>query len=233
MTSPEPTYIVVGCRPWNRTVFEEEICRLAGRWHYFGEKSELTYEKVHQIQPRYVFFLHWSWIVPVSITGAFECVCFHMTDLPYGRGGSPLQNLIARGHKDTVITAFRMTEELDAGPIYLKGPLSLDGSAQEIYRRATEISTAMIARIVSDNPEPTPQTGVETTFSRRTPTQSLITPDISDLRQLHDHIRMLDAEGYPPAFISVGVFTFSFTRSSLEDDGIEATVKIKHEPKEE
>ncbi len=26
----------------------------------------------------------------------FECVCFHMTDVPYGRGGSPLQNLIIR-----------------------------------------------------------------------------------------------------------------------------------------
>ncbi len=37
----------------------------------------------------------------------------HMTDVPYGRGGSPLQNLIARGHTSTKLTAMRMTAEVD------------------------------------------------------------------------------------------------------------------------
>ena len=26
----------------------------------------------------------------------YKCIIFHMTDLPFGRGGSPLQNLISR-----------------------------------------------------------------------------------------------------------------------------------------
>ena len=56
-----------------------------------------------------------------------------MTDLPYGRGGSPLQNLIIRGHKKTKISALRMVNELDAGPIYFKRSLSLNGNAQKIY----------------------------------------------------------------------------------------------------
>ena len=43
-----------------------------------------------------------------------------MTDLPYGRGGSPLQNLIINGHKETMMSALRCVQELDAGPIYLK-----------------------------------------------------------------------------------------------------------------
>ena len=43
-----------------------------------------------------------------------------MTDLPYGRGGSPLQNLILKGKKTTKITAFKMIDKIDAGPIYLK-----------------------------------------------------------------------------------------------------------------
>ena len=47
-----------------------------------------------------------------------------MTDLPYGRGGSPLQNLIVRGHKHTMISAIKCVKELDAGPIYLKKPLT-------------------------------------------------------------------------------------------------------------
>ena len=57
-----------------------------------------------------------------------------MTDLPYGRGGSPLQNLIIiRGLKTTKITAFKCVAEIDVGPVYLKKTLSLEGNAQDIY----------------------------------------------------------------------------------------------------
>src|SRR2546427_4886313 len=58
-------------------------------------KQELAAEKLKQIRPDFVFFPHWSWPIPEEIHSQFECVIFHMTDLPYGRGGSPLQNLIA------------------------------------------------------------------------------------------------------------------------------------------
>ncbi len=56
-----------------------------------------------------------------------------MTDLPYGRGGSPLQNLIQRGHTSTMLTALRCGAGLDTGDVYLKQPLSLHGSAEEIF----------------------------------------------------------------------------------------------------
>ena len=58
-----------------------------------------------------------------------------MTDLPYGRGGSPLQNLIIRGHRDTQLTALKCEENVDEGPVYAKTPLSLSGSAEEILAR--------------------------------------------------------------------------------------------------
>ncbi len=48
----------------------------------------------------------------------FNCVVFHMTDLPFGRGGSPLQNLISRGIYKTKISAIKVVKEIDAGPIY-------------------------------------------------------------------------------------------------------------------
>ena len=67
-----------------------------------------------------------------------------MTDLPYGRGGSPLQNLIIRGGKTTKLFAFRMTEEFDARPNYLKRNLSLEGTAREIFIRANYLSAKMI-----------------------------------------------------------------------------------------
>lgn len=55
-----------------------------------------------------------------------------MTDLPYGRGGSPLQNLIKRNIENTKISAIKVVKDLDAGDIYLKRDLNLNGTADEI-----------------------------------------------------------------------------------------------------
>src|SRR5262245_59136556 len=85
---------------------------------------------------RYLFFLNYSNHVPSYILNQFECVNFHCSSLPYGRGGHPIENLILRGHTETVITAHRMTEELDAGPIYgVSAPISLAGTKKQIQDR--------------------------------------------------------------------------------------------------
>ena len=70
-----------------------------------------------------------------------------MTDLPYGRGGSPLQNLIVRGHSETKISALKVEKKLDTGDIYLKKNLSLEGSAQKIFQRANTSIIDMIKEI--------------------------------------------------------------------------------------
>jgi len=43
-----------------------------------------------------------------------------MTDLPFGRGGSPLQNLIERGIKKTKISAIKVDGGIDTGDIFFK-----------------------------------------------------------------------------------------------------------------
>jgi methionyl-tRNA formyltransferase len=227
------TYVVAGSKSWHRQVFENSISRNPGRWVFLDSREDLTAERLAELAPRYVFFLHWSWIVPSPIVNEFECVCFHMTDLPFGRGGTPLQNLIVRGYHETMLTAFKMTDELDAGPVYMKLPLSLEGSAQEIYLRATEVAADMIVQIVAEEPEPVAQSGEVISFTRRTPADSEITAEIEDLERLHDHIRMLDAEGYPPAFVRLGPFTLSFRKSVLGEGRVRAEVEICRDTTEE
>src|SRR5438309_7856286 len=135
-TRERKTYLVMGCKPWNSRLFDEVLRALPGRWHYIGSPDEFSAALVHQLSPRYIFFLHWSWKFPDELVDRYECVCFHMTDVPFGRGGSPLQNLIVRGMRETKLTALRMSREFDAGPVYMKEPLSLAGGAEEIYMRA-------------------------------------------------------------------------------------------------
>jgi methionyl-tRNA formyltransferase len=149
-----------------------------------------------------------------------------MTDLPYGRGGSPLQNLIARGHENTMISALRCVEELDAGPIYLKRPLNLNGSAEEIYLRADRIIEDMIATIIKERPTPSPQVGQPTVFTRRKAADGDLAVAQS-LDDLFNQIRMLDATGYPPAFIDAGRFRLYFSRAARRTDAVVADVRIE------
>jgi methionyl-tRNA formyltransferase len=228
VTQPSHRYLVAGCKSWHRRVFDDVLSRLAGDWHYVGEREQLTVAKVRELGPRYAFFLHWSWKVPAEILEEVACVCFHMTDVPYGRGGSPLQNLISRGHRNTKLTALRMTAEFDAGPVYLKKNLSLEGGAEEIYLRACSLSADMIQQIVQNEMQPLPQTGEPVNFRRRRPEESEIAK-LDSLERLHDFIRMLDAEGYPSAFLSHAGYRFEFSRSALYDGRIVADVRITAE----
>lgn len=219
-------FVVATLKPWNVEVFDKVIKHYPGQWHLITEPKDLTADKIESLAPKYVFFPHWSDLVPSEILDITTCVCFHGTDVPYGRGGSPLQNLIARGHRETVISALKMTEELDAGPVFLKRQLSLEGLAEEIFIRMAHIVAEMIETIISENPEPTEQTGTPTLFERRTADQSEIGTDITGLAELFDHIRMLDAESYPRAFLESGGFRFEISRPALKAGEIIADVRI-------
>ncbi len=226
MKRAQPNYVVATIKSWNIQAFRERLSRSPGRWTLILDPTKLTAKRIRALNPRYVFFPHWSHKVPADILSLSECVCFHETDLPYGRGGSPIQNLIVRGHTKTQVTALRMTEVLDAGPIYGKRPVSLEGTAEEIFKRVSVITTDMILKIVRTEPVPRAQTGVPTVFKRRKPEQSEITPELETLKELYDHLRMLDAEGYPKAFLRVGEFQLDFSRPSLGAGGLRAEVRF-------
>lgn len=227
----EKSYLVVGCKPWNRDVFDSTISHLPGKWSYVSNKNELDVHSIERIKPRYIFFLHWSWIVPDEIVNDYECICFHMTDLPYGRGGSPLQNLIIRGHEETKLTAFRMVQELDAGPVYLRETLPLEGSANDIYIRASQLSAKMIDKIIRDEPMPVEQKGEVVEFKRRRAAESII-PCVQSSEDLHNFIRMLDAEGYPRAYLVREGFKYEFANSRVVNGRVLADVIITSFDKE-
>ncbi len=189
------------------------------------EKDELTKEKLSDISPDFVFFPHWSWIIPRDIHEQFNCVIFHMTDLPFGRGGSPLQNLIARGIYESKLSAIACSKDLDAGPVYLKKEISLYGSAEEIFCRAAKLMEEMIPEIVQTRRQPQAQVGEPTLFTRRRREDGDIST-LASLEKIHDYIRMLDADGYPNAFLRVGDIKFEFVRSRLSHDHIYADVRI-------
>lgn len=218
-------YIVAGSKRWNRRIFKEHQYKLPGNWQFCANPDQLNAELKQESVPKYIFFLHWQWKIPADIISKCECVCFHMTDVPYGRGGSPLQNLIVHNHRWTKLTALRMVEDFDAGPVYLREDLCIEGNAEEIYLRATYLSFQMINKIIDQAIKPTPQVGKETVFKRRAPEQSRIGL-VYDLLSLYDFIRMLDADGYPKAFFEKNGFRYEFTHAGYYDERIIADVTI-------
>lgn len=199
-----------------------EVLRLRAR-------EELLPEALRAFGPSHVFFPHWSWKIPAAVHEAFECVIFHMTDVPFGRGGSPLQNLVVRGIENTRLTALRCTEAMDAGPVYLKLPLSTLGSAEEVMLRAAALMEPMILKIVGERMQPQPQEGEPVLFQRRRPQDGDLAA-ATTLETVHDLVRMLDGEGYPNAFLKVGRLRLEFTRASRKVDHVAADVRITLDP---
>ena len=219
-------YVLLSNKPWHDQLFENLKDRGTENWHRIASRGKFTIKVLERISPKMIFIPHWSYIISESIWSAFDCIVFHMTDLPYGRGGSPLQNLIVRGHKDTMISALRVGKGIDTGPIYLKKPLSLDGTAEEIFIRASKIIETMIQQIIDDKITPKKQTGEPVIFKRRRPQDGLMN-GLQKLVDVYDYIRMLDADGYPSAYFETEYFKIEVTKVSLDNqEQIEANVRI-------
>jgi methionyl-tRNA formyltransferase len=220
-------YIIVSERKWNNSLKDFFNTKYPmDKWYFFLKKEDINIDNFRKINPTFIFFPHWSYIIPESVFSEFTCIVFHMTDLPFGRGGSPLQNLISRGFENTYVSAIKVEQGIDAGDIYIKEPLSLYGTAEEIFLRANNVLQRMIERIITEDIQPYPQTGEIVLFRRRTPEDSSI-ESLDSIEKIYDYIRMLDAEGYPHAFLIHENIRFEFTRASLKANGaIIADVKI-------
>lgn len=219
--------LIVSEKSWNKELvsyLQSTMPQYA--FYLISQKEDFTVERIGSISPVKIFIPHWSYIIPSAIFERYECIVFHMTDLPYGRGGSPLQNLIVRGLTATKLSALRVEVGLDTGLVYLKMDLSLSGTAEEIFVRVNKLVGKMIVEIIQNNLQPVPQEGDPVVFKRRKPEQSDMS-GLEKLEEIFDYIRMLDADGYPHAYIEKGEFRYEFTRASIKADGsIVADVKI-------
>lgn len=217
--------IIATIKSWNI----ENAERFKRKYHgamIITAPHELTAKIIQKFKPDYIFFPHWSWTIPQDIYEKYNCVIFHMGDLPFGRGGSPLQNLIVRGFKETKISAVKAVKNIDGGPIYMKRKLSLTGTAQAIYERASGIIfNYMIPRMIKATILAQKQRGRAVIFRRRKPKEGNI-ERLSNINTIYDYIRMLDAEGYPPAFLIRRNFKLEFRRAKIKNDRILAQVEI-------
>tara|TARA_Y100000996_G_scaffold415063_1_gene408025 strand:- start:1085 stop:1696 length:612 start_codon:yes stop_codon:yes gene_type:complete len=183
-------------------------------FHLIKSPKQLTYKKIQKINPKFIFFPDWSWIVPKEIFQNFNCICFHEADLPKFRGGSPIQNQIIRGIDKTKTTAFLMNEKLDGGDIIMKKDLSLKGNLSEIFERMKKNDLAILEKIISGNLNSDKQKGKSSSYKRRKPSDSELKSLNHSKTYLYNFIRMLE-DPYPNAFMKVGKHKIIFKSAKL------------------
>ena len=189
------------------------------------DRDGLTIPCLEQFEPDLIFFPHWNWIVDRAIFDRFECIVFHTAPLPYGRGGSPIQNLILRGHKTSPVCALKMSDVVDGGPIYDREEISLAGNLSEILERLNCTINKMIGRLVEHLPTPKEQIGKAVVFRRLGREDNEIGLDAT-IEEVYNSIRMLDDASYPSAYILLKNVLMEFSDISKSGEGLCCTVRI-------
>lgn len=198
-------FVICAYRGWNLKLFKENISHLPHKFYLISGKDKLAIEYLKEIDPELIFFLDWSWIVPRNILAQYNCIGFHAASLPYFRGGSPIQNQIIRGVKNTKLTAFFMNAGIDTGDILLQEDLNLKGHLNDIFERISNLTYAMIKKIIRKEYTVKKQKGKGSYFKRRKSEESELKEGSFNkpLNFLYDFIRMLESP-YPNAFIKLG-----------------------------
>jgi|TARA_B110000495_G_scaffold177325_1_gene169330 methionyl-tRNA formyltransferase len=195
-------FLFCAYRDWSIKLYEK-LSKKYDNFILLNSPKKLTFSFVKKLNPEFIFFPDWSWIIPEKITSNYKCVCLHESNLPKFRGGSPLQNQIIRGITKTKTTAFFMSKGIDEGDIILQQDLSLSGRMDEIFLRMIENDFKIIEKIILGNYKLTKQKGRRSIFKRRKPEESELDSSPHSLEYFYNFIRMLD-DPYPNAFIRLG-----------------------------
>lgn len=220
--------LICAHRSWSVRLVQQLRDEGGHRYAHIGRPEDLTVDRLRSLHPDIAFFPDWSWKVPIEILRSVKCFGFHAAPLPGSRGGSPIQNQIAAGIERTTLTAFLMSEELDAGDILLESPLSLGGSLDAIFGRMRRSIKAMIRKILAGDYKARRQSGPARVMPRRAPAMSELKDLDAPLPRIYDHIRML-ADPYPNAFIRLGGKKIVFKRARFDGEKIAIEGEIRSE----
>lgn len=127
----------------------------------------------------------------------------HESALPEGKGFAPVAWQILEGQNTIPVTLFEATAEPDAGPVYLRGAISLCGNElwPEIRALQGAKTVDMVLRFLKLWPRiaPAPQEGTETVYPRRTRADDEL--DVGKtLADQFDHLRIADNLRHPVWF---------------------------------
>ncbi|MFY0593239.1 hypothetical protein [Roseivirga sp.] len=130
----------------------------------------------------------------------------HESDLPKGKGWSPVSWQVLEGLREIPITLFEAAASVDSGVIYMKDYIYLDGTEliSEIKHMQGVASQNVILKFLDEMPEGTEQVGESTFYERRTAADSELDTTKS-IEEQFNLLRICDNERYPAFFVKNGI----------------------------
>jgi len=182
------------------------IPELQGSLQKDGHTVSIVHKAAEIPQGDFVFFLGCGQIVPPPILKRnMHNLVVHESDLPKGKGWSPLTWQILEGKNEIPVCLFEAAESVDSGRIYLKETIKFNGTelVKELRKAQAETSIKMCLKFVREYPsiaeKGVEQNGESTFYKRRTPIDSMLDLD-KTIREQFNLLRVVDNERYP-AFI--------------------------------
>lgn len=168
------------------------------------------------------FYLSCEHITPPEILARNRRnLVVHASDVPKGRGMSPLTWQILEGAAEIPICLMEMVEEVDAGPVVFHDMMTFEDHEliDELRAKQAAMCIELCLRYLGQ-PEPPvgePQTGKATFYARRDPGHSRLDPEKSIAAQF-DLMRVVDNKRYP-AFFDYRGWRYEFhIRKALAED---------------
>lgn len=132
----------------------------------------------------------------------------HESDLPKGKGWSPLTWQVLEGKKEITVSLIEAADRIDAGPIYFQETIILEGHEliDELREKQALATYQLIKKFIVEYPNVVgmEQTGEETFYERRRQVDSQLDIDQS-LASQFNLLRVCDNERYPAFFIKDGI----------------------------
>lgn len=215
-------YLIISKRVWDKKNFSN----LGKKFFFF---KEINKKIIKKINPKIIFFIHWSKKISKDIYTKNLCIQFHASDLPKFRGGSPIQNQILSNIKNTKISAFKVSRNLDAGPICLKEKLNLDNDINVVFRDMEKKSLSMIKKIAQSNKiRFYAQRGKISVVKRRRKSDSnLINKDLDNIEKISTFLKANSANNYPKAFINLGKYKLYISSFKKYKNNIQGKYEIR------
>jgi methionyl-tRNA formyltransferase len=183
----------------------------------------LLHDKNQLISGDILFLVSCTELISKSIRNSYShCIVLHASDLPEGRGWSPLVWSILEGKATITVSALDAEDHVDSGAIWAKMDVNIaphelhDEINESLFR--TEIALLDIVMTMvqrGETPSPQPETAASY-YPRRAPADSELDPERSLVEQFNK-IRVCDPERYP-AFFRLHGHTYSITLRKVPID---------------
>jgi methionyl-tRNA formyltransferase len=195
--------VLVGANSWLRQHVSPLIDGLSSRGH-----QPILLERHEDIPPGLdaVFILSYPRIIPAAyLSRSTHNLVVHQSDLPWGRGWSPLAWQILEGRRDITIVLFEATPVVDQGRVYLRRVMRTRGDELLPELRDMQIAETFALclgfadgypGIVANGRLPT---GEGSWYARRGPADSRLDP-AKTIAEQFDLLRIVDNEAYPAFF---------------------------------